>query len=279
LYSIEIILPGINFVLKDLASGKILQRPVHTQRLRLFRERGENTLQRDSEVCLLESKTKKRQISVKIVVGDITSCTSDVVVNPTDPNFKHTYDIAKGLIQLAGNEYLNECCEWLRTHGLLEFSKPEFSNATQLHPKVKQILHVVVRDVNKIPYDTDELLAEMTLNYAFYNCLWEADKHRDFQSIAIPVLGVRQDHFDPWTATHAVAKAVVAFDKDMAARPGTLRTVTFFTLEMSVADILHVVFRQVLQDNIQLQTETHVDNYRRSLTRKPHSNRKFSGIL
>jgi hypothetical protein len=76
------------------------------------------------------------------------------------------------------------------------------------------------------------------------------------------VLGVRQDQFDPWTATHAAAKAVVAFDKDTSARPGTLRTVTFFTLILSVADILHVVFRQVLQDNTQVQTETHVDQHR-----------------
>jgi hypothetical protein len=120
-------------------------------------------------------------------------------VNPTDPHFKPNYDIAKGLIQLAGNEYLNDCCELLQTHGPLEVSKPVFTNAGQLHPRVKQILHVVAPDVNKPPYDTDEILAETTLNPSFYNCLCEPDKHRDFQTLAIPVLGVRQDQFDPWT--------------------------------------------------------------------------------
>jgi hypothetical protein len=89
--------------------------------------------------------------------------------------------------------------------------------------------------------------------------LCEADKHRDFQTLAIPVLGIRQDQFDPWTASHAAAKAIVAFDKDTAASPGTLRIITFFTLTLSVADILHVVFRQVLQDDTQVQTKTHAE--------------------
>jgi O-acetyl-ADP-ribose deacetylase (regulator of RNase III) len=122
-------------------------------------------------------------------VGDLTSCTSDVLVNPTDPHFKHTYDIAKGLVQLAGTEYLNDCCEVLRTQGPLEVSKPVFTNAGQLHPRVKQILHVVAPDVNEPPYDSDELLAETTLNHTFYNCLCEADKHRDSQTLAIPMFG------------------------------------------------------------------------------------------
>jgi hypothetical protein len=72
LYSIEKVLPGFNFVLKDLASGKTLQRPVHAQRLRLFRERDEDILRNDSAVSLFDSKTKNRQIVVKIVVGDLT---------------------------------------------------------------------------------------------------------------------------------------------------------------------------------------------------------------
>jgi O-acetyl-ADP-ribose deacetylase (regulator of RNase III) len=150
--------------------------------------------------------------------------------------------LQKRLVQLAGNEYLSECSELLRTHGPLEVSKPVFTNAGQLYPRVKQILHVVSPDVNKAPYDADELLAETTLNHAFYNCLCEADKHRDFQTLAIPVLGIRQDQFDPWTASHAAAKAIVAFNKDTAARPGTLRIITFFTLTLSVVDVLHVVF-------------------------------------
>jgi O-acetyl-ADP-ribose deacetylase (regulator of RNase III) len=147
----------------------------------------------------------------------------------------------------------------LRTHGPFEVLKPLFTNAGQLYPRGKQILHVAVSDINKAPYDTDALLAETTLNHAFYNCLSEADRHRDVQSVAIPLLGVRPDQFDPWTATHSAAKAVVASDKDTAATPGTLRTIAFFRLTLTVADILHVVFRLVLQGNTEVQTETHVD--------------------
>jgi O-acetyl-ADP-ribose deacetylase (regulator of RNase III)/transposase InsO family protein len=257
LYSIEMVLPGFNFVLNDLTSSKTLQRPVHAQRLRLYRERDEDTLQNDSEVCLFETKTKNRQIAVKIVVGDLLSRRSDVLVNPTDPHFKHTYDIAKGLVQMAGTEYLHDCCKVLRTQGPLEVSKPVFTNAGQLHPRVKQILHVVAPDVNEPPYDSDELLAETTLNHTFHNCLWEADKHRDFQILAIPMLGVRQDQFDPWTAGHAAAKAIIAFDNDTAHEPGTLRSITVFTLTLLVADVLNVVFQQVLQGNTQVQIDMH----------------------
>jgi hypothetical protein len=60
--------------------------------------------------------------------------------------------------------------------------------------------------------------------------------------------------------SHAAAKAIVAFDKDTSASPGTLRSITFFTLTLSVADVLHVVFRQVLQDNTQVQIEMHADH-------------------
>jgi O-acetyl-ADP-ribose deacetylase (regulator of RNase III)/transposase InsO family protein len=259
LYSIEKVLPGLNFMLKDLTSGKTLQRPVHAQRLRLYRERHDDVLLNDSEVCLFETKTKNRQITVKIVVGDLTSCNSDVVVNPTDPHFKHTYDIAKGLVQMAGTEYLHDCCEVLRTKGPLEVAKPVFTNAGQLHPRVKRILHVVTPDVNKPPYSEDELLGEATLNHTFYNCLCEADKQTDFQTLALPVLGVRQDQFDPWTAAHAAVKAIIAFDDDTAREPGALRVITFFTLTLAVADILNVVFRQVFQDNIQVQMEEHAE--------------------
>jgi O-acetyl-ADP-ribose deacetylase (regulator of RNase III) len=257
LYSVEKVLPGFNFVLKDLTSGKTLQRPVHAQRLRLYRERNADMLQNDSEVCLFETKTKNRQIVVKIVVGDLIACESDVLVNPTDPHFKHTYDIGKGLVQTAGTEYLHECSEVLRTQGPLEVSKPVFTNAGQLHPRIKQILHVVAPDVNQPPYDSDELLAETTLNHTFYNCFCEADKRRDFQTLAIPMLGVRQDQFDPWTAAHAAAKAIIAFDNDTAQEPGTLRSITVFTLTLMVADVLNVVFQRVFQDNTQVQIETH----------------------
>jgi hypothetical protein len=116
----------------------------------------------------------------------------------------------------------------------------------------------VAPDVNEPPYDSDELLAETTLNHTFYNCLCEADKHRDFQTLALLMLVIRQDQFDPWTAAHAAAKTIIAFDNDTAYKPGTLRSITFFTLTLSVADVLHVVFRQVLQDNTQVQIETHV---------------------
>jgi hypothetical protein len=178
-----------------------------------------------------------------------------------------TYEIAKGLVQMAGTEYLHDCCDLLRTQGPLEISKPVFTNAGQLHPRVKQILHVVAPDVSEPPYDSDELLAETTLNRTFYNCLCEADKHRDFQTLAIPMLGVRQDQFDPWTAAHAAAKANIAFDNDTVHKPGTLRSITFSTLTLSVVDILNVVFRQVLQDNTQVQMETHVQQE----TQQPNS--------
>jgi hypothetical protein len=81
MFSIEKVLPGFNYLLKDVTSGKTLQRPVHAQRLRLYRARDEEILRNDSEVCLFDTKTKKCQIAVKIVVGDLISCNSDVLVN------------------------------------------------------------------------------------------------------------------------------------------------------------------------------------------------------
>jgi hypothetical protein len=66
----------------------------------------------------------------------------------------------------------------------------------------------------------------MTLNHTFYNCFCEADKHGDLQTLAIPMLEYAKNQFDPWTAAHATAKAIIAFDNDTAheqARYGVLR--------------------------------------------------------
>jgi O-acetyl-ADP-ribose deacetylase (regulator of RNase III) len=215
-FSIKEIKPGYNYVLTDLSTGKILPRCVHAERLRVFRERDNEARKDETEVCLFEGKTKHRLITVKILAkhrlitvkilaADITSLAID---------------------RSAGVEYTQQCVERLNTHGPLEIAVPVFTEAGRISPHVKKILHVVTPDTTKPPYATDALVAETTLTTAYYNCLLEADKQRDIQSIALPILGVSANHFDIWTAAHAAAKAVVSFDENSAAAPGALRNIT-----------------------------------------------------
>jgi O-acetyl-ADP-ribose deacetylase (regulator of RNase III) len=225
-----------------------LPRCVHAERLRVFRERDNEARKDETEVCLFEGKTKHRLITVKILAADITACTADVLVNPTDSQFTSCNDVAKAIDRSAGEEYIQQCVERINMHGPLEIAVPVFTEAGRLSPHVKKILHVVTPDTTKPPYATDALLAETTLTTAYYNCLMEADKQRDIQSIALPILGVSANRFDIWTAAHAAAKAVVSFDENSAAAPGALRNITFVNLTLSALDVMNVVFRQVLQD-------------------------------
>jgi O-acetyl-ADP-ribose deacetylase (regulator of RNase III) len=145
-------------------------------------------------------------------------------------------------------EFTQQCVERISMHGPLEVAVPLFTGAGRLSSHVKKILHVVTPDTTKPPYATDALLAETTLTTAYYNCLMEADKQQDIQSITLPILGVSANRFDIWTAAHAAAKAVVSFDENSAAAPGALRNITFVNLTLSALDVMNVVFRQVLQD-------------------------------
>jgi hypothetical protein len=101
-FSIKEIKPGYNYVLTDLTTGKSLPRCVHAERLRIFRERDNEARKDETEVCLFEGKTKHRLITVQILAADITSCTADVLVNPTDSQLTPCNDIAKAIDRSIG---------------------------------------------------------------------------------------------------------------------------------------------------------------------------------
>jgi O-acetyl-ADP-ribose deacetylase (regulator of RNase III) len=222
-FLVKEIRPSYDYILTDLTAGKTLPRCVPAERLRVFRERDKEARTDETEICLFEGKTKHRLITVKMLAADTTSCTADVLVNPTDSQLTPCNDVAKAIVRLAGEEFTQQCVERLTMHGPLEVAVPLFTGAGRLSSHVKKILHVVTPDTTKLPYATHALLAETTLTTAYYNCLIEADKHQDIQSIAQPILDVSASHFDMWTAAHAAAKDVVSFDENSAAAPGALQ--------------------------------------------------------
>jgi hypothetical protein len=74
-----------------------------------------------------------------------------------------------------------------------------------------------------------------------------------YQSISTGKFGV-----DEWTMAHTAAKAVLQFDADIATTPGSLRVIKFVTLSLTTADVLVAVFRQLLENDDTVATDTYV---------------------
>jgi O-acetyl-ADP-ribose deacetylase (regulator of RNase III) len=237
---------GFTYKLKHVMTGKELRRPVHASRLIAYKEL-ENCYrltQARSKPCLFVEHTSFRKIRVKVIVGDLVSIQTHAIVNQTDEFLTNNSGLAHQLAVAAGEEMNDECAKYITEHGRLPKTQPVCTTAGALAPSVKTIIHIV--GLNAAEFQSDQLTLIRLLKASYYACLSTADSRNDIESIALPILGVGKLGIDVWTSAHAALSAVVEFDKATQVKPGSLRLIKFVTLNLTNADIMATVSRQLL---------------------------------
>jgi O-acetyl-ADP-ribose deacetylase (regulator of RNase III) len=247
-YLITDCLPGYNYTLKELSTGKEMRRPVHANRLRPVKELNNDYRLNtgNTDVTIYEGKTIHRQLDVSVKVGSIVHARVDVIVNPANPQLQHDAGAAAAIARAAGDTLISECSDYVRAQGPLEVAEPLMTTSGKLRPHIKAVLHVAGPNVNEEPFKGDPILAQGKLREAFYNCLTLVDHLPNFTSIAFPAISAGLYGMDGWSVSHAAVEAVKQFDADTQSVPGSLRQIEFIMLSLTLADMVSAVCREEL---------------------------------
>jgi hypothetical protein len=188
-YFITEALDNFNFKLQELETGRDLERPVHTDRLRPLKELQydyrlpiPDTLQQTSQCT-----TAQRNLAVRILVGDILSATAHAITHVTCSDPSQQSALSHRLFDTAGAGVLQTFRQHIDEKAPLTTGHCFITPAGNLNP-IRRIVHI------NSSCDSDKVQAETS------NCLQTVDTHQDnISSIAIPFfdsLGSNTDKHD-----------------------------------------------------------------------------------
>jgi len=240
--------PKHNYMLKELATGKEMKRPVHANRLRSLKELPNDYRLRvtDADVRLYESVTPVRNIAVTIRIGDIVYSMCDVIVSPANSGLYHGDGAAKAIACAAGDQLLFDCQEYVRVNEKLAIATPLLTASGLLGPTIKNVMHIVGPNMEDEPFASQPLLATTAVYNCFAACLKTADHAEGVTSIAIPAISAGIFGMDAWTVSGEALKALLDFDANSSDSGGGLNKIEFVCLDLLIADTMNVVFRQGL---------------------------------
>jgi len=238
--------PNLNFMLKEMSSGKELKRAVHANRLRSLHELPNDYRLKgpSADVRLFATTTVHRKLKVSIRVGDIIYSQCDIIVSPANSGLHHGAGAARSIAIAASDILEYDCQAYIVAHKQLDIATPMLTASGLLGPVVKHVLHIVGPNMADEPFKSEPLLSTTAVYDCFSVCLQTADHMTDIHSIAIPAISVGNFGMDPWSVSHEAAKALVNFDAVSASSGGDLQEIEFVCLDLAIADILNVVFRQ-----------------------------------
>ncbi|HSN23116.1 MAG TPA: macro domain-containing protein, partial [Methylomicrobium sp.] len=139
-----------------------------------------------------------------------------------------------------------ECVDYIQRHGPPALAEPVITTAGLLAQSVQAIMHVVSPDATDAQFSDDPIRFTNVLEQTYYACLARADSRPDCRTIAIPAISLGIYGADPWTSVHALARAIAKFDQDTALQAGTLTTIKFVALTLTVADTATAVMNEVV---------------------------------
>ena len=79
--------------------------------------------------------------SVQIVQGDITTETTDAIVNAANEHLQHGSGVAGAIVRRGGQLIQQESDEWIRAHGKVSYSHPAWTSGGLLG--AKYVIHAV----------------------------------------------------------------------------------------------------------------------------------------
>ena len=221
-------LPGYNYKLKHVATGKELKNPVHASRLRPFRELDNDyrLTGSNSNIVLFSVTTGKRRVDVQIKIGDVTKTDCQVLVHPYNKNLQPCHPLIS-----------NEIGPEIKVDFSVNNTGPLIaSEAGYLSRKVSKVYHVVHDD------SVDSELLERVRS-TVTSCLDHANHVDGMSSIAFPLANATASNV--WTLAQAYAAAIRQWsnvDDDNV----ILRRIEFVANRILEADVFATVFREIL---------------------------------
>ncbi|XP_069125924.1 uncharacterized protein [Argopecten irradians] len=125
-------------------------------------------------------------LQIKVIMGDIVKERSDAIVNPTNQTLSNTYGISSAIARMAGRGLMDECKNYVASHGPLEVSQVTKTCAGgALDSQVDFVLHTIPPTWRE---DESESTSHI-LTCTYLNCLQMANKQLWLGSLSFPMLG------------------------------------------------------------------------------------------
>lgn len=181
--------------------GKITPSPMSLARVRRSRLVGS----RSTTLPLTTSGTSERQVftidnlSIELIIGDITESTSDVIINPTNAEMKlNGAGVAGAILSKGGQEQQNLCDAVVSAIGMLDEDKVVCTKATG-KLRCKHIFHINYegRDLKK-------------LSKVILTCLDKAEIMK-MTSVAFPAVGTGTNACQPQESAVGMLQAFRTF--------------------------------------------------------------------
>ena len=137
---------------------------------------------------MFETKTPKRRCTIRVTVGDILATNCDIIVNPTNSKLQHEGGLATTIAQAAGDEFLQECREFIQARKTLPVAGILSTTSGDLRPRVKAVINTDGPNTSDEPFYSSNLLAIRKLQETFLNVLKAPDELPGVISIAIPAI-------------------------------------------------------------------------------------------
>lgn len=133
----------------------------------------------------LKFRTVESQLEVEVLVGDLTRQKTEVIVNPANRLLRHNGGAARAIKIAAGNELVNECKDYMRTHKELPTSQVMHTTSGKLPRPINYVIHACGPNARDYPDDKQCLhLLEKT----FLNCFTHANDKLQARSLALPAI-------------------------------------------------------------------------------------------
>ncbi|HEY9152357.1 MAG TPA: macro domain-containing protein [Anaerolineales bacterium] len=79
--------------------------------------------------------------TIQIVQGDLTTETTDVIVNAANEHLSHGGGVAWAIVRRGGEIIQQESDEWIRNHGIVSHARPAWTSGGNL--PAKYVIHAV----------------------------------------------------------------------------------------------------------------------------------------
>ena len=164
------------------------------------------TPQHSRQVKCSRKKPRETMTTFHTVVGDITQCHHDAIVNSAHPTLQHGGGVCGAIHTVAGEKLEKECLE---KYGKCEVGHSVITAAYSL--PCKYVIHTVCpryRDVTRLPPSEEE--KEKLLYQSYQSALHVAVEH-GIRSIAFPCMGIGIFAWPVELAADIAAKAILDF--------------------------------------------------------------------
>ena len=170
--------------------------------------------------------------TLKLIHGDLTEATVDVIVNAANAHLQHGGGVAGAIVRKGGKTIQQESDAWVREFGKVTQERPALTTAGALPSQF------VIHAVGPVWGEGDE---EQKLHTAVYHAFSLADS-RQFRSLALPAISTGIFGFPKELGAQTILDAILDFLQD---HPETsLSVIQIVLIDQPSVDVFAREFRR-----------------------------------